>query len=420
MKKTLLILIALLTLLSACGPMTPHVAEEGSCPNSVTDDASAYQLQMTTRIAGAWDVTAASEGAYFADFSTGISYFDETTGQSVPLCSRPECKHMDESCTAYVNAPFYQLFMNPEKDKLFLNCLETIDYDTYDVRHYIYAMDTNGANREEVFRMDNGNLYTAFVFGQDCLYFLVDAKDKETTKSSFNLVKVNYKTGESSVLYSFEQSEAYQCARIVGAYDNFILLDMNNNQNFDVMRFDVAAKESTMLFQYQTSGYADANATAFACNESLYILEPNGEQTAKLSRQNMRTGKTVTLAQTITYFGRHSCDWASANFADDFMFLNCSTPPTDGSLNRREELYAINLQDGTEKRIDLKNEFGGCYILLGSMKNHYIVYTKSKEVTVNIRNSDGTTTPSSIGVSEYATLAKDDFLNSQNVPVVFR
>ena len=420
MKKFLLFLMVLLTLLSACGAAPPHVAEEGSCPNSVTDVASAYQLQMTTRIAGAAGITAAIEGAYYADFSTGISYFDETTGQSVPLCSRPECRHVDESCTAHVDVPLYQLFMNPEKDMLFLSYPKVEDFETYNPIYHIYTMDTNGANRREVFRLDSGEMYTTFVFNGDNLYFLTCTTDKESTQTHYNLVTVNYKTGETSIIESFERTEAHAYIKIVGAYDDFILLDMNNDRTFSMIRYSVATQESFELFQYQTSGYVDANTAAFAHNENLYIIEPNGEKTAKLTKQNMRTDETVTVAQSITCFGRHSCEWFSAIFADEFMLLKSGTPPTDGSLNAHEELYAVNLQDGSEKRIDLKDEFGSPYTLLGSMQNHYIVYTKTKEVVMELANEDGTSTPSAVMIVEYAILTKDDFLNSQNVPVVLR
>lgn len=420
MKKKGFLLLTFLVFLTSCS--IKSFSSSTSPPIELKDTPDkTYDLVLTTPATGALDITATKEGAYFSSLlgTCVIAYLDEASGEIVPLCNRPECTHSDSTCTAYVDSSIYNLFMNPQQNKLFLSYSDGVVYDTeYPVMHF-YSMDINGTNRRELFRMSDGYIGRDFAFSQTEVYFITQTFDKESLQQKYNLVCLDYETGNNSVIDTFPPY-----TRLIGAYDNFLILNCNNNSlssaKEDIIEYNIVTKEKKELFHYETNGMQMANEVAFVKDAYLYIITPTENEIAQITRKDLRTQEEIVISNKIIYFGAHCNDYQSAQFADDFLFLPCSLPPSDGVGWPKSSLYAVNLSDGAQREITLKGDANQSYIFLGAMENNYIVYTRSKESIIQLANPDGTKSKASIYMSEFASFSKDDFLNSVTNPFIFR
>ncbi|MEG0485703.1 MAG: hypothetical protein RR576_09685 [Oscillospiraceae bacterium] len=385
-----------------------------------TTTASQYNIKVTTRQEGALDIYPGKDGIYFAGVSNenAISYYDESTGESTAICNRPECRHSDDSCTAFMPVSIYNLFMNTDKTKLFIQYSDGFaDGTTWAIQH-IQVCDINGGNRKEIYKSGDNNLGRDFAFSGEEMFFIADTVDKQTTSSKDILIKLNYITGEQNIVHSFEEN-----AKIIGGYDNYILLDLSvgdtGSSSANIVKFNMDTKEQTQLLSYTTNGY-EANSIAYANNEKLYFIEPTANEVAVFSVLDMRTNKKTVLNDTARHFGVHTSDYNSATFTSEYMILKMSIPDDSIKIGAKYETYAFNLLTGEQKEINLKTSYEQPYIFLYEASKNYIIYKESAEMPITLANADGTTSSTSVMMSLFGVFDKNDYLNSVDKSVELR
>lgn len=417
--KSIFVAFLCIFILAGCAAPASTPLQEKPSTSENSTPFSNHDLQMVNQPCGASDAAISKDGVYYTSIEGAISYLDESSGNTTVLCNRPECQHADESCTAFVENGACFLFMNPTQDKLFLNYRGVPDAETYYADSQIYSADVNGANRKLLFTLEAGTMQESFAFDGTDLYFVTNDTNPETAQAENHLHRLNTETGAHSIVQTFDRTTI-----LVGGYDQFVLLEHNNGSGggavADIVQYDVASGESTAIYHYEANGYENSNPIAYAKNEFLYMIDPITNETATLTKRNLRTGEETLLAEEIACYGIHLSDYHTASFSSTHLLLPCWIPPTNGSLNATNTVYAIHLETGEQTEISLKDESGSGYTFLGAVGNHYYVSTGIKEANVRFPNADGTYYTMTVGVSEYASLTTEEFMNSINNPVVFR
>ena len=98
MKKAMAIALAALLMLTACGCRESSAIPEESGNGSLDSD-RAFSARSTARLCEIGDTV-----YYLIMGQSGklVYYYDKVSGVSGPLCGKPECRHTDTSCNAYV------------------------------------------------------------------------------------------------------------------------------------------------------------------------------------------------------------------------------------------------------------------------------------------------------------------------------
>ena len=142
--KRVVLLTMIVLILSAC-------SKNDSSPGGITGDSTQNNYEETQPVWRLNEFTAGQDGFYYrlGDFNGSpsvekIYYFDKETHEQYPVCSKPECQHNDESCTAVLGWTEYRGGIWYYADKLYL----VKDSGGYT---WLYRMDTDGSNREKLF-----------------------------------------------------------------------------------------------------------------------------------------------------------------------------------------------------------------------------------------------------------------------------
>ena len=99
MKRTWIILCLLTCLLAGCSK--PYVNTEQSSEAYVFGE-DYEQFCNTLGASDAAFITKVEQGYYYFDWFRGmLFYWDAESGAAVPLCTRPECEHDNETCDAH-------------------------------------------------------------------------------------------------------------------------------------------------------------------------------------------------------------------------------------------------------------------------------------------------------------------------------
>ena len=152
-----------------------------------------------------------------------IYYYDYATKKEIFLCDKPECSHMDDSCTSFVDVGFRgYLFLHGEK--LYLVKNETggmiVNSDgsitrTTKAGPQIISMDLDGKNRKDLCTLPDG-----FTFEDDQV--IMDERFLYLVLTKENIVEID---NGSSMSYT-EESRLYRIDFTNG--DQKDLLDMKN------------------------------------------------------------------------------------------------------------------------------------------------------------------------------------------------
>ena len=115
MRHSVFAVFAAACLLALAGCKAAGAPEDLAAPSAVPPASSAPQPEAapagTLRFFGLKgptnaNIAAGEDGMYYirprSDGSANLAYIDFASRTGVPLCSRPECTHSDETCTAYL------------------------------------------------------------------------------------------------------------------------------------------------------------------------------------------------------------------------------------------------------------------------------------------------------------------------------
>lgn len=164
MKKLLAILLALLVLLAGCtmpGTVGTDAAAETKNDAAISTEAttggeesSDAALAEENRYLGGYEYRTARIGdvLYFTDYGAPnvpmLLALDLNTGETFPLCARPECEHNSTACGAYAGA-----FGSPVQLTAWRGQLYFLDHVL--PHNSLYRIDADGSNRIKVMELND-------------------------------------------------------------------------------------------------------------------------------------------------------------------------------------------------------------------------------------------------------------------------
>lgn len=346
-----------------------------------------------------------------------IHYIDFSTGKEVVLCNKPECKHNDDSCNAFI--PFYGDNIVLFTDQTYLYLLYTQsdaemsmmtatfiggeDLEIEEPKAYLYRMNLDGTDGKKVFEFAQGEKVNANIFAdKENLYFYtkkLDSMDlgsgtEMTTVNAKNLVKLSkdgYQREDVMDLENDQQvigctetcfiltKEVYdsQYTKQQIMQDDTILKEAMDSQVITVSKYDLSIQKETFLKEIKEKG----NKTVAVQDGIIcYGVKKSG----KIMKIDANTGKESELAKTdyekiVFHYGE---------------FLICD------SYDRGEQgrSMVINVKDGSVKRWSLKG--------IDNHEPSVLSETKDNFVMLQAISSDSKPT--------FALMSKQDFSEQKN------
>lgn len=411
---TLFAAVTLLFSLAACKG-EPVSQNDGSRPQSQAQVQPEEEASPIRFLGKRDDVAAGAQGVYYLGVSAPntVYYYDETSGQSVPLCARPECPHTDDSCTAWAPGLLYLLLdeQNESQPLYLYSSTEDPSGEQYPTVR-LYRMSANGADRTLCMEYQNGLVDLQMAASDDFVYFLSSEVDPATQSSVKCLYQASLSDGKLEKLQQYDQPTI-----LLGAYDQKLVLEHNNDSYLsavaDVFELDVSTVQETQLFHYEASGemsddYNPApHSVAFSHGQYLYILEPSGERTAQLSRRDLRSGEEEMVAESVPYYGSQVAE--DGCFLDGKLLLTCSEKIADGMSG---STFAIDLTNGSCQEVTLHDGYGVPYEVAGETEQHFIIPLGESLRTAKVTGPTGVEETSSYYATDFYLLKKADYYAS--------
>lgn len=416
--KRVLTLFAALTLLlglAACGgPPAPQSDRLPEAPSQGQAQAPAQAASPIRFLGKRDDVAAGARGVYFlgAGAPNVVYYYDEASGQVVPLCARPECPHTDDSYTAWAPGMLYLLLdeQNGEQPVLIYSSTEDPTGEEYpQVR--LYRAGANGAARTLCMEYQSGRMDLQMAASDDFVYFLSTEVDPASQSSVKCLYQARLSDGKLEKLKAYSEPTI-----LLGAYDQKLVLEHNNDSYrsavADVFEVDVTTGQETPLFHYEASGRMvddcnpEPHAVAFSQGEALYILESAGGRAAQLRRRDLRTGEEQVIAEGVPYYGSQVAE--DGCFADGKLLLTCTEAKTDGS-GVSGSTFAVDLADGSWQEVTLRDGYGVPYEVAGETGEHFVIPLGESLRTAKVVGPAGLEETTSYYATDFYLMEKADY-----------
>ena len=426
--KRAAMLCAAVILLSFCSCKNSRTAD-----SQQTESSSAGSLEPTPEEAPSRihflgkrdDAVTTQQGVYFLgpDAPNVIYYYDEQNDTSVPLCSRPECAHNDDSCSAYMEGMLYLLLDDQNQTQpLYLYRTVESTQEGQNPKVQLYSMDANGANRTLRMEYQNGLVDLPMAASEDFLYFIASEVNPSTQSSIECLYQVTLRSGKLEKLQEYSQPTT-----LLGAYDQKLILEHNNDSlrqvAADIFEYDVVSKQEKQLFHYEAAPWVEGefngkpHPVAFSWQNELYIFEPSEERKATLTCWDLRTGEKNVLAQGVPYYGDQIAE--DVEFADGKLILLCAENRADGS-GVTSQTFAIDLKSGAWQEIDLKDQYGLGYEVVGATADHYVFALGESLHTSEVVKKDGTKETLRYYAPDFYLMEKADYYSSTDHDVMYR
>ena len=121
--------------------------------------------------------------------SSIIRFTDFENGETIPLCSKPDCKHYDESCNAYYNEPVFEVVYN--------GSLYVLDNGKELNKSTLYKAENDGSSRKAIAELEcDGSLTEAYVIDSGKLFCFTSNTDSITNDMSFCPTIIDFDSGE--------------------------------------------------------------------------------------------------------------------------------------------------------------------------------------------------------------------------------
>ena len=190
---------------------------------------------------------------YFTNASGILYYVDFTTQDAIPVCNKPDCRHLskaedaDTECDAAIDGA--RVF--PYKGKLL-----GISEDSKG-NEEIYSSDIDGSNRKVKKKLESSNMFiNEGVIAKDSFFYVAtmpEVDDQENMKWISVLKKLNLDTFEATQLDSVECKDALGFQLLGGTEEYQIYSLINDNETlFYKLDYESCESEQIELFQ---SGY---------------------------------------------------------------------------------------------------------------------------------------------------------------------
>ncbi len=412
-RKRLLILIILCFSLAGCGAQAV-----ASAPAS-TGQGAEGEARLISSYLGTIQINTAKDGAYqLASYQSGmiLTYIDYKTQSRTVLCSRPECTHQDDTCTAWFQQVAGYAFADEESGHLFVM---TLADDRDGTPQTLWKMDLNGQNRTKLTTMKASDSFSGKVAsdGQN-LYFAIKSVGQDGQQSNpfgndseQELCQVNIDSGKTKTLLSFSGSDFLD-----GAFSRKLVIlrnqwDAKGNSQRSYSVYDLDTGEEQQVFNYTYTGGKDYITKVKDAN--LYLLQPTQGDFADVEKVDLRTGQKTTLYEGLPYYGS---DISRIRNVEDGKMAVEITNTNNGKGPIDSHIYVVD--EATGELGELKPDFASgdpplIPVIVGVANNHqYLVDSGDVERMTPFMNEDGTTDYAPVLGPQYTLIEKEDYWNS--------
>ncbi len=300
-KKSFLLLLAVVSIFTACGKTTSDSAQE-PVGQEVSNNPSSKSIQLLSS-----DMLYGSgnrEGYYYAarteNGDTLIHYIDYTADSDIVLCNQPNCSHNGEECAAwfaYCGAPL-NLFVD-EQSIYILNGGAT--FDKFTLEHFgksalpkIEKCNLDGSNRQFVISFQANEAISSMPAsdGQNLYFFVTSYSENQ---SETRLITLDANNGNVVSENAFSQG----APGIIGAYDRMLVIDSpaDNFSGNSIFTYNVDTQEIKERYQGE-------RGTCVCRQDTCYILDGT---TGKISRISLQSGEETILETDLITKGLMFC-----------------------------------------------------------------------------------------------------------------
>lgn len=307
MKKSIILLLAMLLFLASCStdknPNSPNTKESSSDDTADIDD-NANKSSMSNLTMVNHEGCATDNGFYYLKNITAdsggyslVMFLDKASMLEIPLCNKPNCKHKEDTCNAFVEGGSMGNYLFTDHSKLYLissgsGMLFGGDMeggfeitDSYGSKMSssppkIVSFNLDGTNRAELMVFDSGvRLESPFVLSGGKLYCVkAEMKAQKIDGSASSIDSIVAQNEELVCIDLDKKSKTPICAfkdhYIVGVCDNKLVIerlhssvnpdtiDFNNDAEFlkyyndmdrTILTFDVNTKEEKIVVTGKTT-----------------------------------------------------------------------------------------------------------------------------------------------------------------------
>ena len=417
---TVLFCILSAMLLTSCGKPQEAPLTESSSPsvmmqeNADSAEREEIELQMVTGAYG-MDMQIASQQGFYR-YSASISdasesgsgnilYTDFASATEIALCSRPDCRHSDESCTSWFPFRGGKLFLNADRTVLFL----VGSAGSPESGDQLWRMNPDGSGRTLLYECKSGERFSDAVAsdGKD-IYITLSTANVGNPETRRKLLRIDPETGESTDLFSFSVLKA-----LMSAFgDQLVFWGKNDDDTMmEYSLYSLFSGEWSKVYSYPTEGKApEQGVGAYPDGAYLYIFAQSGEWLAEVRKLDMRTGSVQTLCTDLPYFGPDSIS-VNGLLDGKIEVTLADTRANDPALVERY-CYWIDCETGELTKNTLEYPFGTVtqsVAVLAEYEDSFFVQRGVEYIPVMLTGMDGTAYESTVETPVYAMISRADY-----------
>lgn len=313
------------------------------------------------------------------DAIKNIMYVDYGTLQEIYLCNKPNCKHMDASCSSYL--PFdIAVIQNLLVDDNYLYVVNNNNASNVaffggegetmkEQPSTIKRMDLDGENQKELVKLKDGEYFGDLFYRQGDQIITTAEKDLDKQNKDITLIRIDA-SGKRTNIKKLEKAE------LIGAYENQVLLlksDFYNsfdasesdesymnrlrNAQSELVKMSLKDKKETSLI---TKDLVTLQGATYVEDALYYKSESTIQQI------HLKDGKEAVIADNLSHT-------AGISIIKDQHILY--TNWEDVSLNAGMlDSYIIDLKTMKQTKMELETTLPKEYMqILAANKDHYLI-----------------------------------------------
>lgn len=270
MKKILILLVTILLFLPSCVNQKDPNASEGETGSAAVSDINHTGTDAENENEAPQDLLITDyEGCMTKDGFYYLKNIEEDNGGysiithlnapsmlEIPLCNKPNCKHTDDTCNAYVKSDNFSSYLFTDQKKLYLltedesSMGNKFDFSDDDIEQNgdgvfvqrsigtgsgpqtIYSMNLDGTNRTKIMEVDaKVRLEQPYILSGSKLYSKrSEPKEKQIDKNSYTTINEN----EELVYIDLEKKTmtslcGFKDKNIVGIYNDKLVIESQHS-----------------------------------------------------------------------------------------------------------------------------------------------------------------------------------------------
>ena len=342
-----------------------------------------------------------------------ITYVDYSTGTNRVLCSDPDCKHNDESCTAYIKyvKEAYVFSTSDENNLIIISAGRRFSEEPSCV---IYIADADGSDRKELAQLKNTecvDIGEVICCDNNSIFFIVFDVEKtledDDDSASHHLKKVDLSTGSCSDEMTFSSQPT-----LLGTYGDRILIAeyMRSVMTYYVTAYDPYTGASDVIFK-QNKSFTDLYSYKF------YSGMNGNDSSFEFKNYVTGTGGKIEGIKRSTV---NSDCWFEYHDPDLNRWIFAYAEDKDGPV------HAIHIDgdSGTVKESSLLNgkiftspagNIVGDFYVMTKANDRYLVKIGEKETSIGLYDNSGSPYTYTTMIPEYALISCDDYWSDNPV-----